>query len=150
LAVGEDAKAMYKVLDLVCPELPSDKPRYLMGVGKPEQIVQAVRRGIDMFDCVIPTREARHGRLYEFRNDNLSTNNFYKTSNLLNQKFSRDNKPINLNSKFEILRSYSKAYLHHLFKIKEPLAIRLATLNNLGFYLDLMDKIRYSIERGKL
>ncbi|MFA7662706.1 MAG: tRNA guanosine(34) transglycosylase Tgt [Patescibacteria group bacterium] len=150
LAVGEDAKAMYKVLDLVCPELPKDKPKYLMGVGKPEQIVEAVKRGIDMFDCVIPTREARHGRLYEFKNDNLNSKNFYQTCNLLNQKFSRDHKPINANSKFEILRKYSKAYLHHLFKIKEPLAIRLATLNNLEFYLDLMSKIRQDVERGEI
>ena len=151
LAVGEAAKEMYKALDWVCPELPEDKARYLMGVGRPEQIVAAVKRGIDMFDCVIPTREARHGRLYEFKSKiSLNTKNFYKTYNILNQKFKSKKEAINPNSKFEILRKYNKAYLHHLFKIKEPLAIRLATLNNLEFYLGLMSEIRKEIKSGNL
>ncbi|HLD27859.1 MAG TPA: tRNA guanosine(34) transglycosylase Tgt [Patescibacteria group bacterium] len=151
LAVGESPKEMYQVLDYTVPALPKDKPRYLMGVGYPEQIVAAVKRGIDMFDCVIPTREARHGRLY-VRNSKLEIQNlkFYKTVNIKSEKFKKDNSAINAVSKFLELRNYSKAYLRHLFSVGEPLALRLATLNNLEFYLDLMREIRTAIKDGKL
>ena len=147
LAVGEGVQEMYSVLDYICKELPEDKPRYLMGVGYPEQIVEAVKRGIDMFDCVIPSREARHGRLYFYKNSkskilNSKNGGFYKTVNIKNKKFEFDLSPINKNSKIELLRKYSKAYLRHLFNVEDPLAQRLATLNNLEFYLDLMKKIR--------
>lgn len=150
LAVGEPWPKALKVLDWVGPELPTDKPRYLMGVGYPEQIIQAVERGIDMFDCVIPTREGRHGRLFLWKRNPaqisnfkfLNSNSFYATSQITNSKFKRDHSPINKNSKFEELRGYSKSYLRHLFKIKEPLGARIATLNNLEFYLDLMKLIR--------
>lgn len=155
LSVGESAAEMYKVLDWVCPELPEDKPRYLMGVGKPENIIESVKRGIDMFDCVIPTREARHGRLYlskdnvDFKKlldaDSKVDNNFYTAINIKSKPFKEDFSPINKNSRFEVLRNYSKAYLRHLFDVGEPLAQRLATLNNLEFYLELMKKIRTNL-----
>ncbi|MDD4607118.1 MAG: tRNA guanosine(34) transglycosylase Tgt [Patescibacteria group bacterium] len=149
LAVGESEKEMYQVLDWVCPKLPSNKPHYLMGVGYPEQIIEAVKKGIDMFDCVIPTREARHGKLYQFKNKKLDKG-FYQTINISNAKFKKDFSPINPDSKLEILRKYSKSYLHHLFKIQEPLALRLATLNNVEFYLNLMERIRRAIKENNL
>ena len=147
LAVGESNLEMYKVLDYLTPQMPANKPRYLMGVGYPENIIQAVRRGVDMFDCVIPTREARHGRLYLFQKDTLQKN-FYQTININNAKFSSDTSPINKNSKLLELKKYSKAYLHHLFKIQDALALRLATLNNIEFYLELMRRIRKEIKLG--
>jgi len=145
LSVGESEDQMYKVLDYICDELPEDKPRYLMGVGYPHQIVEAVKRGIDMFDCVIPTREARHGRLYFFKKKDVFKKEFYETKNLKAEKFKFDTSPINPDSKIKLLRTYSKAYLRHLFKTEEPLAQRLATLNNLEFYLELMESIRRGI-----
>ena len=153
LAVGETEEEMYSVLDYLAPEMPTDKPRYLMGVGYPHQIVEAVKRGIDMFDCVIPTREARHGRLYFWNEswtgkllENENSKDFYYTLNCSADKQSADLSPINANSKFELLRRYSKAYLRHLYVIDDPLAKRLATLNNLEFYLGLMGKLRGEIE----
>lgn len=145
LAVGESNAEMYKVLDYLTLEMPINKPRYLMGVGTPENIIEAVKRGVDMFDCVIPTREARHGRLYIRKNKGLGRG-FYETINISNAKFKNDKKPINNAN----LKQYSRAYLHHLFKTKEPLALRLATLNNLEFYLTLMPDIRRAIEMSKL
>ena len=150
LAVGETNDEMYKVLDYIVDELPADKPRYLMGVGKPENIVEAVKRGVDMFDCVIPTREARHGRLYIWKNQNLNSKNFYQTINISNEKFKADKTAINKDSKIPALRSYTRGYLSHLFKTQEPLALKLATLNNVEFYLELMRKIRTEIGNGKL
>lgn len=144
LAVGEPTATMYKVLDYTVDELPNDKPRYLMGVGYPENIVESVKRGIDMFDCVIPTREARHGKLYIRKKTGLGKN-FYETININNAKFAKDTKPISA-----YLKKYSRAYLHHLFKTQEPLALRLATMNNLKFYLDLMADIRKAIRKEKL
>ena len=158
LAVGEPTKTMYQVLSYTVPALPEDKPRYLMGVGYPENIIEAVKYGIDMFDCVIPTREARHGKLYLWKNPlRLSGTSpltrggrgvFYQTINITNSKFAKDKSPIN--SEHPLLKQYSKAYLYHLFKTQEPLALRLATLNNLKFYLDLMSEIRRSIRKGEL
>lgn len=145
LAVGEPAKVMYKVLDYTVPELPEKKARYLMGVGYPENILEAVKRGIDMFDCVIPTREARHGKLYIRTKKDLN-GKFYQTINITNAKFAKDVKSINNTN----LKNYSRSYLHHLFKTQEPLALRLATLNNLEFYLTLMKDIRLSIKNNKI
>ena len=144
LAVGEPADKMYKVLDYVVPELPADKAHYLMGVGYPENIVQAVKRGIDMFDCVIPTREARHGRLFYWNRktedgSRMSGKNFYKTINIRSAKFKADKSPISPGS------PYSKAYLHHLFKTNEMLGMRLATQCNLAFYSSLLSVIRKDI-----
>ena len=149
LAVGESNEMMYKVLDYTASYLPEDKPRYLMGVGLPDNIVEAVKRGVDMFDCVIPTREARHGRLYYWRRPDLK-GKFYQTINIARAKFKYDKEPINKNSSFPELTTYSKAYLHHLLKIGEPLALRLATLHNLEFYLSLIKKIRREIRSGNL
>jgi queuine tRNA-ribosyltransferase len=165
VAVGEPREKMKLILNWVMPYLPENKPRYLMGLGKPEEIVAAVKQGIDMFDCVIPTREARHGRLYLWPSD-LSlrggrrptkqsrllpphfvrgrNDNWYKTINITNAKYRADFSPINNTN----LKQYSKAYLHHLFHTNEPLGMRLATLNNLKFYLDLMKKIRENINKG--
>lgn len=156
LSVGETPAEMYKVLDYLVPAMPADRPRYLMGVGYPEQIVEAVRRGVDMFDCVIPTREGRHGRLFLWNGNSKKAISYqlpaksYRTINITNSRYSTDKSPINPDSKMPILRQYTKAYLNYLFKIKEPLGARLATLNNLEFYLDLMEKIRQSISQGKL
>lgn len=150
LAVGETEQEMYSTLDLTVDKLPADKPRYLMGVGYPHQIVEAVKRGVDMFDCVIPTREARHGRLYCFILDKLSVldagDSFYERINIRNEEYKFDLSPINKNSRLAELRRYSKAYLRHLFVVDDPLAQRLATLNNLEFYLELMRKIRVEIQ----
>lgn len=151
LSVGESADEMYKVLDFLVPEMPANKPRYLMGVGYPDNIINSVKQGVDMFDCVIPTREGRHGRLF-IRNKKVGLNkkNFYKTINILNSKFSKSKEKINSCSKLSELQNLSLAYLHHLFKIKEPLGARLASLSNLEFYIDLMKEIRDDIKSGDL
>ncbi|MCB9802416.1 tRNA guanosine(34) transglycosylase Tgt [Candidatus Nomurabacteria bacterium] len=147
LAVGEPTKVMYQVLDDLVFKMPENRPRYLMGVGYPENIVEAVKRGVDMFDCVIPTREARHGKLYLWKGKPDPTKkDFYQTINISNAKFASDKKSINNSN----LKNYSLSYLHHLFKTQEPLALRLATLNNLNFYLELMSEIRKAIKSGKL
>ena len=156
LAVGEGTEKMIEVLDYTVPALPENKPRYLMGLGKPEEIVAAVKRGVDMFDCVIPTREGRHGKLFAWHKrlrDKPGVTlkgSFYETINIMNSKFVNDLKPINKNSRVPELQNLSRAYLHHLFKVKEPLGQKLASLNNLEFYLDLMDEIRASIKAGKM
>jgi queuine tRNA-ribosyltransferase len=160
LAVGEPIKKMYQVLDWVIPCLPKDKPRYLMGVGKPEQIVEAVKRGIDMFDCVIPTRNARHGMLYILRRAGLPTRpkrlgdlffskRFYQELRIKQSKYSSDMKPIDPNCHCYTCKNYSRAYLRHLFLSAEPLALRLATIHNVRFYLELMETIRLAVKRGK-
>lgn len=154
LAVGESSKIMYDMVKFTTPLLPVDKPRYLMGVGYPENIIEAVKQGVDMFDCVIPTREARHGKLYIWspsfpRRREFSVpffGNFYQTININNAKFAKDISPINN----QTLKNYSKAYLHHLFKTQEPLALKLATINNVHFYLELMKKIRIAIKQNKI
>ena len=146
LAVGETNAEMYQVLDGLVPEMPQDRPRYLMGVGTPQNIVESVKRGVDMFDCVIPTREARHGRLYVWSGKKRGLDKgFYETINISNSKYKNDFSPINDGN----LKKYSKAYLHHLFKTGEPLGMRLATINNVGFYLDLMAEIRKEIGAGR-
>ena len=149
LAVGEPTEKMYKAIEWSVPFLPEDKPRYLMGTGYPEQLVEVIKRGMDMFDCVIPTREARHGRLY-FWNPNYKRGvfrkGFYKAVSITNARFKTDMSPINQTN----LKGYSKAYLHHLFKAKEPTAMKLATMNNVAFYLKLMEDVRYAIKSGKL
>jgi len=156
LAVGEPREKMYEILEYITPKLPEDKPRYLMGLGRPEEIVFSVQQGIDMFDCVIPTREARHGRLYQFCVQSekgailLFDNLAYRTLNATNEIYKGDFSPINSASNVKLLKNHSKAYLHHLFKTNEGLGLRLATLNNLEFYLELMNKIREGIKRKEL
>ncbi len=143
VAVGEPRETLPAVLAATLPFLPEDKPRYLMGLGRPEEIVAAVRAGVDMFDCVIPTREGRHGRLFYWTGTPLDTNgSFYSTKNLTSDEFREDFSPIDADSPVIALREYSKAYLRHQFAMAEPLAGRLATLHNLAFYLGLMQKLR--------
>lgn len=150
LAVGEPRKEMFKVLDYVVPELPEEKPRYLMGVGQPEEIVEAVRRGIDMFDCVLPTRNARHGLIYVFtKNTQLRKKRFYRTLHITNERFKNDFTPIDKNCSCHTCKNYSRAYLRHLFVSEEPLALRLATIHNVNFYLELMRRIRKKIRGGE-
>ncbi|MCX6767079.1 MAG: tRNA guanosine(34) transglycosylase Tgt [Candidatus Moranbacteria bacterium] len=149
VAVGEPREKMKKILEWVLPLLPEDRPRYLMGLGRPEEIVFAVARGIDMFDCVIPTRNARHGSLFVWKNgDSISTMEiesprlFYQTINITNAKYKKDFKTIDLNCDCYTCRNYTRAYLRHLFAVGEPLAGRLATIHNLKFYQDLMKNLR--------
>lgn len=136
LAVGETTEEMYYILEKVVPFLPQDKPVYLMGVGTPENILEAVDRGVDFFDCVLPARNGRHGQVF--------TN--YGKINLLNEKFKLDDKPIDEKCDCEACCNYSRAYIRHLFKAKEMLALRLCVLHNLNFYNKLLHDIRKSIE----
>lgn len=152
LAVGESEQEMLKTVKATTPHLPEEKPRYLMGVGYPHQIVEAVRAGVDMFDCVIPSREARHGRLYFFTKTGgkkLFGNLRYKTININSAIWKENKQLINpLHSSSE-LKTLSLGYLHHLFRVGEPLAMRLATLQNIWFYLELMRLLRAEIKSGK-
>ncbi len=152
LAVGEPAKKMYAMLDFLGPKLPENRPRYLMGVGYPEQIVEAVRRGIDMFDCVIPTRHARHAEIFKFKNktSNLRIADFYEVISIAKGQYFNDFSPIDKNCDCYACRNFSRAYLHHLYKTKEMLYYRLATIHNLKFYLELMLRIQRAIKSGKL
>ena len=138
LAVGEPTEDMYRVLDAVTPYMPTDKPRYLMGVGTPVNILEAVARGIDLFDCVMPARNARHSHVFTWAGHR----------NLLNQKYERDERPIDEQCDCPTCRNYSRAYIRHLFKSNEMLAMRLCVMHNLYFYNTLMEKIRDNIEKG--
>lgn len=138
LAVGEPTQTMYDIIDAVEPYAPADKPRYLMGVGTPSNIIECVARGIDFFDCVMPARNARHGKLFTWRG----------TINMKNAKYERDDSPLDPECNCPTCRRYSKAYLHHLFKADEMLAMRLAVLHNLSFYNQLAARIRTAIESG--
>ena len=138
LAVGETQKEMFDVLDGVKDYLPKNKPRYLMGVGTPSDIIGAVKRGIDMFDCVLPTRSGRTGLAFTWNG----------RVQIRNAKYQNDNSPLDLNvSKFD-LNKYSKNYLNHLFNTNEMLASMLLTLNNINFYQELMSEIRKNIKNG--
>jgi queuine tRNA-ribosyltransferase len=139
LAVGEPADVMYDIVERCDGMLPANKPRYLMGVGTPENLLEAVDRGMDMFDCVMPTRNARNGMLFT-RNGSL---------NIRNAAFKADFAPIDLECECYTCRTHSKAYLRHLFQAKEILALQLATIHNLGFYLWLMRESRSAILNGK-
>jgi len=138
LAVGEQASEMYRVVDLVEPYMPKDKPRYLMGVGTPVNILEAVSRGIDMFDCVLPSRNARHGNL--FTSEGIM--------NIQNFKYERDMRPIDSNCDCPTCKEYSRAYIRHLLKAKEMLGMRLCVLHNLYFYNNMMVEIRENIANG--
>lgn len=139
LAVGESHEEMYHVLDVVLPHMPTLKPRYLMGVGTPSNIIEAVARGVDFFDCVIASRNARHGHMFT-RNG---------TMNLMNAKYELDDRPIDDECGCEACKSYSRAYIRHLFKAKEMLGMRLAVMHNLYFYNELMGMIRKAIEENR-
>ena len=152
VSVGEPSEKMFQAVDWTVPFLPEDKPRYLMGVGKPEEIVGAVAKGIDMFDCVIPTRNARHGTLYKFKTKSKKlkvaekqNKDFYEILHITNEKFKFDKKPIDKNCKCFTCQNYSRAYLRHLFVSGELLALRLASIHNIYFYLEMMKRIRNTI-----
>ena len=138
LAVGEPAEIMYEMIEVVTPELPEDKPRYLMGVGTPSNIIEAVARGVDFFDCVMPSRNGRHGKLFTWEG----------TVNIMNEKYQTDERPISPSCGCPVCRNFSRAYLRHLFKADEVLALRLAVLHNLYFYNELMARIRTALEEG--
>ena len=138
LAVGEPTQEMYHILDVVLPYAPKDKPRYLMGVGTPSNIIEGVARGIDMFDCVMPSRNARHGHL----------NTWEGIRNILNAKYAEDDRPIDESCDCPTCRRHSRAYLRHLFKANELLAMRLAVMHNLYFYNTLMERIRDALDGG--
>lgn len=139
LAVGESHEEMYRILDVTVPELPEDKPTYLMGVGTPANILESVERGVDFFDCVYPTRNGRHGHVY--------TN--HGKLNLFNERFARDMRPIEEGCGCPACRSYSRAYIRHLLKAKEMLGMRLCVLHNLYFYNTMMTEIREAIENHR-
>jgi queuine tRNA-ribosyltransferase len=138
LAVGEPKPALYDIAELVASGLPIDRPRYLMGVGKPTDLVEAVARGVDLFDCVMPTRNARNGQA--FTPDG--------PLNISNSRFTRDGTPLDSACPCEACQGFSRAYLRHLFAARELLAYRLLTLHNLTFYLGLMREMREAIARG--
>ena len=139
LAVGESHEEMYRILDAVVPHLPENKPTYLMGVGTPANILEAVDRGVDFFDCVYPSRNGRHGHVY--------TN--HGKMNLFNAKYELDDRPIEEGCNCPSCRSYSRAYIRHLLKAKEMLGMRLCVLHNLYFYNTMMDEIRDAIDAGE-
>ncbi|MBE6618673.1 MAG: tRNA guanosine(34) transglycosylase Tgt [Ruminococcaceae bacterium] len=136
LAVGEEASVMYETIDVVEPYMPADKPRYLMGVGTPVNILEAVYRGVDFFDCVMPSRNARHGNLFTWQGK----------LTLKNEKFKEDSSPISEGCTCPACRSYSRAYIRHLLKVDEILGMRLCVLHNLHFYNELMEKIRQALD----
>jgi queuine tRNA-ribosyltransferase len=138
LAVGETAEEMYRTIEAVEPFMPADKPRYLMGVGTPINILEAVDRGVDFFDCVMPSRNARHGNL--FTSEGLL--------NLNNNKFMEDPLPLDVKCDCPVCRNYSRAYIRHLFKAREVLAMRLCVIHNLYFYNNLMQEIRDALDGG--
>ena len=138
LAVGEETEVMYRILDVTLPYAPEDKPRYLMGVGTPSNIIESVWRGVDFFDCVMPARNARHGKLFTWQG----------SLNIKNEKYKLDERPVDEGCGCPTCRSFSRAYLRHLFKAEEMLAMRLAVMHNLWFYNTLMERIRAALDEG--
>ena len=138
LAVGEETQVMYDIIDVVEPLMPQDKPRYLMGVGTPSNIIEAVARGVDFFDCVMPARNARHAKLYTWEG----------AMNIKNEKYKLDERPVDPTCGCPLCKNFSRAYLRHLFAADEMLAMRLAVLHNLSFYNELMARIRQALDGG--
>ena len=138
LAVGEETEDMYRIIDVVEPHMPENKPRYLMGVGTPCNILEAVHRGVDFFDCVMPSRNARHGSLFTW----------HGKITLMNEKYARDSRPIDEGCQCPTCKNYSRSYIRHLLKAKESLGMRLAVTHNLYFYNDLTQKIRDALDGG--
>ena len=138
LAVGESTSEMYRIIELVEPFMPKDKPRYLMGVGTPSNIIEAVARGIDMFDCVMPSRNARHATVFTWNGIMHLTNKCYET----------DPRPIDPQCDCPACKNFSRAYIRHLFKAQEMLAGRLAVMHNLYFYNSLAERIRLAIDNN--
>ncbi|RLB97751.1 MAG: tRNA guanosine(34) transglycosylase Tgt, partial [Deltaproteobacteria bacterium] len=139
LSVGEPKELMYEIADHTLPLLPRDKPRYIMGVGTPENLVELVGMGCDMFDCVMPSRNARNGQLFTSKG----------TINIPNARFRFDKSPIDTDCKCYTCQNYSRAYLRHLYKSRELLAYRLNTIHNIYYYLDLMEKMRDAIRQDR-
>ncbi len=139
LAVGEPTEEMYRIIEAVEPYMPKDKPRYLMGVGTPENILEGVLRGVDLFDCVMPARNARHGHIFTWSGHR----------NLFNQKYERDRAPLDEACDCPTCRRHSRAYIRHLFKAGEMLAMRLCVMHNLYFYNTLMERIREALDKGE-
>ena len=138
LAVGESAEDMYRIIDCVEPYMPADKPRYLMGVGTPLNILEAVHLGVDFFDCVMPGRNARHGNVFTW----------HGKLNVLNEKHAKDARPFDEGCGCTACRNYSRAYIRHLIKAKETVGMRLAVEHNLYFYNELTQKIRDALDGG--
>ena len=138
LAVGEPVEVMYEIIRTVEPYMPTDRPRYLMGVGTPVNILEAVSLGIDFFDCVMPARNGRHGKLFTWEG----------TMNILNERYAADTRPVSETCACPLCRRYTRAYLRHLFKAGEILGLRLAVLHNLFFYNELMRRIRDALDAG--
>ena len=138
LAVGEEAEEMYRIIDAVEPHMPVNKPRYLMGVGTPLNILEAVHLGVDFFDCVMPSRNARHGNLFTW----------HGKINLTNEKYATDTRPFDEGCNCPACRTYSRAYVRHLIKAKEAVGMHLAVTHNLYFYNELMQKIRDALDGG--
>lgn len=138
LAVGESTETMYEIIEAVEPYMPKDKTRYLMGVGTPSNIIEGVARGVDFFDCVMPARNARHAKLFTWSG----------TRNMKNAKYALDTRPIDEECDCPVCRRYSRAYIHHLFKAEEMLAMRLAVMHNLYFYNKLTERIREALDEG--
>lgn len=138
LAVGEPAEVMYQVIEAIEPYMPGDKIRYLMGVGTPVNIIEAVARGVDLFDCVMPSRNARHGHLFTWNG----------IINLMNAKYQRDDSPIDDQCDCPVCQKHSRAYIRHLLKAGEMLGMRLAVMHNLYFYNTLMERIRAALDEG--
>ena len=139
LAVGEPTEVMYRIIEAVEPHMPADKPRYLMGVGTPSNIIEGVARGIDFFDCVMPARNARHAKLFTWSG----------SLNIKNEKYKLDERPIDPACGCPVCRSFSRAYLRHLFVAGEMLAMRLAVMHNLYFYNELTRRIREALDQGR-
>jgi len=139
LAVGESAEDMYRIISAVEPHMPTDKPRYLMGVGTPLNILEAVHLGVDFFDCVMPSRNARHGNLFTWKGK----------INLMNEKYFADDRPIAEGCQCPACRHYSRSYIRHLMKVQEMLGMRLCVLHNLYFYNELTAKIREALDEGR-
>lgn len=139
LAVGETHQEMYDTIEAVEKYMPKDRPRYLMGVGTPVNIIEGVARGVDFFDCVMPARNGRHGHLFTWQG----------IINIKNERYARDDSPIDANCSCPVCRRYSRAYLRHLFKAEEMLALRLAVAHNLYFYNSLMTEIRRALDEGR-
>jgi queuine tRNA-ribosyltransferase len=139
LAVGEPTQTMYDIIDAVEPYAPADKPRYLMGVGTPSNMIEAVARGVDFFDCVMPSRNGRHGKMFTW----------HGALNLKNEKYTTDDRPVDSGCGCPVCRNFSRAYIRHLFHSEEMLAMRLAVLHNLYFYNELMQRMRDAIDAGE-
>ena len=139
LAVGEPTEVMYDIIEAVEPHMPKEKTRYLMGVGTPSNIIEAVARGVDFFDCVMPARNARHAKLFTWSG----------SRNLKNARYERDDRPIDEECDCPVCRRYSRAYIRHLFKAEEMLAMRLSVMHNLYFYNKLAERIREALDEGR-